>query len=69
MFTVICWAINDCIQKGTMYLYMRIDTDDETYGEYKIKCANIREYKSLMLLDDVEIDALKREIKINEVIS
>ncbi len=67
MFIILTWAHSSHIQKDRLCLFMRLENDDE-YWEYKVWCKNIREYKLIMDLSDEEIEAMKRGLKIDEVL-
>lgn len=69
------WAIQNNVPRSSLVLYVNIDRPYMENGEewiwtneFKIKCANIREYSKIMSLPNTDIEALIRESKINDII-
>lgn len=74
-FNILLWSVDNYVPKSSLIMYVSINRyymeDGEEWNwsnEFAIKCKNIREYKPFINLSREEIEALRREQKIDEVI-
>ena len=70
---LVLWAIKSYVSKSSLVLYVNItreySADDCWENEFTIHCKNIREYMPYLHLYTEEIEAMKRDQKINSIIN